>query len=225
MSYKKPPIEDEPDVVPIVFTTILPPTSTTTMGHGLKWWMLVAIVAGMLLLVLAGGTVVQRDGASYTTIAEGLLVAMAANDDDCLPAVGTFSGTSMMTDLGEDDHFETCCQYGNASLYCWTKSYYDKHQGWLQCVPNGEGGGFGRMMTIVLQGFILWIPNTSIPSPHPIRAYGRVQTSINTMFRRIGCDRGCRRLGQAGRWRRSGEPYLTTRRRRTMLVVAVVNAE
>ena len=140
MSYKKPPIEDEPDVVPIVFTTILPPTSTTTMGHGLKWWMLVAIVAGMLLLVLAGGTVVQRDGASYTTIAEGLLVAMAANDDDCLPAVGTFSGTSMTTDLGEDDHFETCYQYGNASLYCWTKSYYDKHQGWLQCVPNGEGG-------------------------------------------------------------------------------------
>ena len=185
MSYKKPPIEDEPDVVPIVFTTILPPTSTTTMGHGLKWWMLVAIVAGMLLLVLAGGTVVQRDGASYTTIAEGLLVAMAANDDDCLPAVGTFSGTSMTTDLGEDDHFETCYQYGNASLYCWTKSYYDKHQGWLQCVPNGEGGGggFGRMMMIVLQGFIPWIPNTSIQSPHPIRA-------------------GCRRLGQAGRWRR-----------------------
>lgn len=129
LSYKKPPIEDEPDVVPIVFTTILPPTSTTTMGHGLKWWMLVAIVAGMLLLVLAGGTVVQRDGASYMTIAEGLLVAMAANDDDCLPAVGTFSGTSMTTDLGEDDHFETCYQYGNASLYCWTKSYYDKHQG------------------------------------------------------------------------------------------------
>ena len=136
MSYQKPPIEGETAAALLPVRTILPTASTTTMTRDCrssKW-----CVAGMLLLVLAGGTVVLRDG--NTIAAEGLVVATAANDDSCLPAVGTFSGTSTTTDLGEDDHFETCYQYGNASLYCWTKSYYDKHQGWLQCVPNGEGG-------------------------------------------------------------------------------------
>ena len=87
---------DEDTAVPIG-TTILPPT----------WWM-VAIVAGMMLLVAGCGAVWMLPDA----------------DDSCVPAVGTFSGTSTTTSDGKDNPFETCFQYGNYDKYCWTKSWF-----------------------------------------------------------------------------------------------------
>ena len=140
MSYQKPPIEDEPAAALLPVRTILPTASTTTMTRdrrSSKWIGRMASVAGMLLLVVVGGTVVLRDG--NTTIAtEGLVVATAANDDSCLPAVGgTFHGTSTTTIDGETDRFQTCYQYGSASTYCWTKSYYADN--WWQCEPIGMG--------------------------------------------------------------------------------------
>ena len=140
LSYQKPPIEGKTAAALLPVRTILPTssTTTTTMDRGSSKWIgrMATSVAGILLLV-AGGTVVQRDGNKIA--AEGLVVATAANDDHCLPAVGgTFSGASTTTIDGETDHFQTCYQYGSASTYCWTKSYYA--DSWFQCVPDQPGG-------------------------------------------------------------------------------------
>ena len=97
--------DDDTAVVPIVFTTILPLTLMATIGHSLKWWMVAIIVEGMLLLVAGCGAVWMQDGALDTTTAEGLIVATKGNDDSCVPAGGTFSGTSTTTSVGEDGHF------------------------------------------------------------------------------------------------------------------------
>ena len=123
---------DEDTAVPIG-TTILPP----------MWWMVV-VVAGMMLLTGCGTVWLLPDvGSSYTTTAEGLIVATEGNDDSCVPAGGTFSGTSTTTSVGEDGHFETCFKYGSYDKYCWTKSVFHNDFGggsWFQCDPNPRGG-------------------------------------------------------------------------------------
>ena len=124
---------DDDTAVPID-STLLPP----------MWWMVVVVVAGMMLLTGCGTVWLLPDvGSSYTTTAEGLIVATEGNDDSCVPAGGTFSGTSTTTSDGEDGHFETCFQYGNVDKYCWTKSWFASDFGggnWLQCDPDPRDG-------------------------------------------------------------------------------------
>ena len=147
MPYQNPPIfHDGGTAVPLGTTAILP--TTTTTGFRLK--QMVVVVAAMLLVV-GGGTVWMRpEGASSTPIAEGLVVATHV-DAPCLPATGTFSGTSTYWtwyDVGDSQStaFETCYQDGSSSTYCWTKSYHhdylnnldNEDDTYRQCIPNGD---------------------------------------------------------------------------------------
>ena len=151
MSYQNIPSNDEDETAVLLVTTITPPTTTTTtMGHGATWT--VAIVAGMMLV--AGGVVLLQDGSSYTTAAEGLVVATQV-DKPCLPAGGTFGGVSTTPSdsfsdnwfsSGQSTAFETCYQLGSEETYCWSKSYHHDYENNLdnenddfrQCIPNGS---------------------------------------------------------------------------------------
>ena len=152
MSYQKSPIIDEDDTdVPLV-TTILPPpttmpmtmtmpmptTMTRTKEHRLSKWM-VAIVAGMIMMLVAYGAVLMlQDGSLYTTAAKDLVVATAGLPTPCLPAGGTFGGTSTTTWYGKSVPFETCYQLGDDPTYCWTKAWFSPGFGkYYQCLPDG----------------------------------------------------------------------------------------
>ena len=106
MSYQKSPIIDENETAVLLVTKITPLPTTTTSGHGSKWR--VALVAGMLLLLVACGVVWMRpERSSYTTAAEGLVVATQGHTP-CLPATSTFRGISETTSVGKSYAFETC---------------------------------------------------------------------------------------------------------------------
>lgn len=116
------------------------------MDHRLKQRM-VSIVAGLMMLLMAGGTVWMRhDGSSYTTAAEGLVVAKLfiwqkeeehrliefnppfpfaweyIDDPEdyapCPPADSTFG-----TLVGKKDPFGMYFQNGNEDKFCWTKAW------------------------------------------------------------------------------------------------------
>ena len=157
MLYQNTPIIDETAAVPL--GTSQPPT-TMTRGRRLSKRML-AMIAGTTMLMGAGGTVwlMLPGGASYTTAAEGLVVATTEGDThDCLPSEGTFGGVST-TAWNADGHpfkFETCYySTTKVSTYCWTKSWQYKNADdtddtiikpykwwWYMCAPN-DGGGSG----------------------------------------------------------------------------------
>ena len=102
----------------------------------------------------AGGPV---DGGDSLRRSAGNLVdssAMSAHDEDsvlCIPAGGTYGGTSKTTWWGNDAPFETCYEHGFApkyvdvphedQYYCWTKSYHppgdDNKHDFYQCIPDG----------------------------------------------------------------------------------------
>ena len=141
MSYQHAPSMDETAAVPL--GTPQPPT-TMAGGRRLSKRML-AMIAGttMLLMVAGGGTVwmMLPGGASYTTAAEGLVVATEKNI--CYPASGTFNGKSVADKYaGQQEPFETCFRLANTSIYCWTKSYrYNSYPyDFFQCNPNGPYG-------------------------------------------------------------------------------------
>ena len=111
------------------------------------WFLgMVVVVAGLMLLVVAGGPVWMPEGASYTTVAEGFVVATRGNSP-CLTADGTFGGKSTTAFEGDSDPFETCFQLGKYDTYCWSKSFH--HDGtfftsskYYQCspLPPATGG-------------------------------------------------------------------------------------
>lgn len=68
----------------------------------------------------------------------------APPDAPCLPASGTFSGISYTGWQRQSYPFETCFQLGDASTYCWTKSYFCTQKHWNSsrnycfCAPDGD---------------------------------------------------------------------------------------
>ena len=136
--------DEDDDTAPLLVPTILPSATTTTTrsSRSSKRIVIVTVVAAMTMLVVTGGTVWLRNGSSYTTAAEGLVVA-TQDGTECVPAAldATFGGTSTTTTIGNFDAFQTCYQYGNEKKYCWSNSctainfFQTLH---YQCVPKGR---------------------------------------------------------------------------------------
>ena len=141
MSYQH--SDEDDDTTPLLVPTILPSATTTTTrsSRSSKRIIMVVVVAAMTMLVVTGGTVWLQNGSSYTTAAEGLVVATHDNVDCIAPIDATFGGTSTTTTIGNFDAFQTCYQYGNEKKYCWSNSctainfFQTLH---YQCVPKGR---------------------------------------------------------------------------------------
>ena len=91
--------DEDDDTAPLLVPTILPSATTTTTrsSRSSKRIVIVTVVAAMTMLVVTGGTVWLRNGSSYTTAAEGLVVATHDNADCIAPIDATFGGTSTTT--------------------------------------------------------------------------------------------------------------------------------
>ena len=133
MSYQK---SDDEETAVLLVPTILPTSTSTTT----KWISRVASVAGVMLLVVAGGTVLMGDGGITTTTVEGLVVA-TQDGTECVPAAldatfyDSYPGSSIVP-------FQSCYQWGNDNLYCWTNSHLfteGRGVGYDPCWPVGDG--------------------------------------------------------------------------------------
>ena len=132
-SYQK---SDDEETAVLLVPTILPTSTSTTT----KWISRVASVAGVMLLVVAGGTVLMGDGGITTTTVEGLVVA-TQDGTECVPAAldatfyDSYPGSSIVP-------FQSCYQWGNDNLYCWTNSHLfteGRGVGYDPCWPVGDG--------------------------------------------------------------------------------------
>ena len=93
------------------------------------------MLAGILLVLgVAGGAVWLRD------------VGKRRKCDGCTPCVpapDTFSGISETAGTwkwsGRTDPFETCYQFRDTDIYCWSHSYYDSWgTDWFECIPRPQ---------------------------------------------------------------------------------------